>query len=184
MFVVRKQQNKIVVINLGEFIINSFLLFDVLNIQKNYIRDYNIKNKRATFDYELIDTYTAGIVLTGTEIKSIRLGKASLVDTFCYFAKGELWVKNMHIAEYFYGSYNNHAARRDRKLLLSKKELNKLERGTKDAGFTIVPVRLFINERGLAKVVVALAKGKKQYDKREALKEKDDRRDMDRMFKR
>ena len=144
----------------------------------------NIKNKRATFDYELIDTYTAGIVLTGTEIKSIRLGKASLVDTFCYFAKGELWVKNMHIAEYFYGSYNNHAARRDRKLLLSKKELNKLERGTKDAGFTIVPVRLFINERGLAKVVVALAKGKKQYDKREALKEKDDRRDMDRMFKR
>lgn len=86
----------------------------------------NIKNKRATFDYELIDTYTAGIVLTGTEIKSIRLGKASLVDTFCYFAKGELWVKNMHIAEYFYGSYNNHAARRDRKLLLSKKELNKL----------------------------------------------------------
>ena len=128
----------------------------------------NIKNKRATFDYELIDTYTAGIVLTGTEIKSIRLGKASLVDTFCYFAKGELWVKNMHIAEYFYG----------------KKELNKLERGTKDAGFTIVPVRLFINERGLAKVVVALAKGKKQYDKREALKEKDDRRDMDRMFKR
>ena len=132
----------------------------------------NIKNKRATFDYELIDTYTAGIVLTGTEIKSIRLGKASLVDTFCYFAKGELWV------------YNNHAARRDRKLLLSKKELNKLERGTKDAGFTIVPVRLFINERGLAKVVVALAKGKKQYDKREALKEKDDRRDMDRMFKR
>ena len=132
----------------------------------------NIKNKRATFDYELIDTYTAGIVLTGTEIKSIRLGKASLVDTFCYFAKGELWVKNMHIAEY------------DRKLLLSKKELNKLERGTKDAGFTIVPVRLFINERGLAKVVVALAKGKKQYDKREALKEKDDRRDMDRMFKR
>ena len=125
----------------------------------------NIKNKRATFDYELIDTYTAGIVLTGTEIKSIRLGKASLVDTFCYFAKGELWVKNMH-------------------MLLSKKELNKLERGTKDAGFTIVPVRLFINERGLAKVVVALAKGKKQYDKREALKEKDDRRDMDRMFKR
>ena len=118
----------------------------------------NIKNKRATFDYELMDTYTAGIVLTGTEIKSIRLGKASLVDTFCYFAKGELWVKNMHIAEYFYGSYNNHTARRDRKL--------------------------FINEKGLAKLVVALAKGKKQYDKRESIKEKDDRRDMARMFKR
>ena len=91
----------------------------------------NIKNKRATFDYELVDTYTAGIVLTGTEIKSIRLGKASLVDTFCYFANGELWVKNMHIAEYFYGSYNNHNARRERKLLLTKKELDKLQRGSK-----------------------------------------------------
>ena len=135
----------------------------------------NIKNKRATFDYELTDTYTAGIVLTGTEIKSIRLGKASLVDTFCYFANGELWVKNMHVAEYFYGSY---------KLLLNKKELEKLMRGTKDPGFTIVPVRLFINEKGLAKLVVALAKGKKQYDKRESLKEKDDKRDMARMFKR
>ena len=144
----------------------------------------NIKNKRATFDYELVDTYTAGIVLTGTEIKSIRLGKASLVDTYCYFAKGELWVKNMHIAEYFYGSYNNHVARRDRKLLLSKKELNKLERNLKDAGFTIVPVRLFVNEKGLAKLVIALARGKKQYDKRESIKAKDDRRDMDRMFKR
>ena len=99
----------------------------------------NIKNKRATFDYELIDTYTAGIVLTGTEIKSIRLGKASLVDTFCYFTKGELWVKNMHIAEYFYGSYNNHTARRERKLLLNKKELEKLQREMKNPGFTIVP---------------------------------------------
>ena len=144
----------------------------------------NIKNKRATFDYELVDTYTAGIVLTGTEIKSIRLGKASLVDTFCYFANGELWVKNMHIAEYFYGSYNNHAARRDRKLLLTKKELRKLERGTRETGFTIVPTRLYINEKGLAKLVIALAKGKKQYDKRESLKEKDDKRMMDRMFKR
>ena len=130
----------------------------------------NIKNKRATFDYELIDTYTAGIVLTGTEIKSIRLGKASLVDTFCYFTKGELWVKNMHIAEYFYGSYNNHT--------------EKLQREMKNPGFTIVPVRLFINEKGLAKLVVALAKGKKEYDKRESIKEKDDRRDMARMFKR
>ncbi|WP_321480835.1 SsrA-binding protein [uncultured Bacteroides sp.] len=144
----------------------------------------NIKNKRATFDYELTDTYTAGIVLTGTEIKSIRQGKASLVDTFCFFANGELWVKNMHIAEYFYGSYNNHTARRDRKLLLSKKELRKLERGTKEAGFTIVPIRMFINEKGLAKVVIALARGKKEYDKRDSLREKDDRREMDRMFKR
>ncbi len=144
----------------------------------------NIKNKRATFDYELVDTYTAGIVLTGTEIKSIRLGKASLVDTFCYFTNGELWVKNMHIAEYFYGSYNNHSARRERKLLLSRKELNKLMRDAATPGFTIVPVRIFINEKGLAKIVIALAKGKKQYDKRESLKEKDDKRDMARMFKR
>ena len=143
----------------------------------------NIKNKRASFDYEFIDPYTAGIVLTGTEIKSIRLGKAGLVDTFCFFSRGELWVKNMHIAEYFYGSYNNHTARRDRKLLLSKKELAKLERAIKETGLTIVPTRLFINEKGLAKLVIALAKGKKQYDKRESLKEKDDKREMDRMFK-
>lgn len=144
----------------------------------------NIKNKRASFDYEFVDTYTAGIVLTGTEIKSIRMGKASLVDTFCYFIRGELWVKNMHIAEYFYGSYNNHTARRDRKLLLSRKELRKLERDSQAPGFTIVPTRLFINEKGLAKLVIALAKGKKQFDKRETLKEKDARREMDRAFKR
>ena len=144
----------------------------------------NIKNKRATFDYELIDTYTAGIVLKGTENKSIRLGKARLGDTFCYFSNGEMWVKNMHVAENFYGSYHNHNARRERKLLLTRKELEKLERTSKDPGFTIVPVRLFINEKGLAKLVVALAKGKKQYDKREALKEKADKRDMERMFKR
>lgn len=143
----------------------------------------NIKNKRASFDYELSDSYTAGIVLTGTEIKSIRLGKASLVDTFCFFVHGELWVKNIHIAEYFYGSYNNHSARRDRKLLLSKKELRKLERSIKENGFTIIPTRLFISEKGLAKVNIALAKGKKQYDKRESLREKDDKREMDRMFK-
>ncbi|MDD4631477.1 MAG: SsrA-binding protein SmpB [Proteiniphilum sp.] len=143
----------------------------------------NIKNKRATFDYELLDIYTAGIVLTGTEIKSLRQGKASLVDTYCFFEKGELWVRNMHIAEYFYGTYNNHNARRDRKLLLNKKELHKLLRLTRETGFTIIPVRLFINERGLAKLVIAVAKGKKEYDKRQSLKEKEDKRDMDRMFK-
>ncbi len=143
----------------------------------------NIKNKRATFDYEVIESFTAGIVLTGTEIKSVRLNKASLVDTFCYFAKGELWVRNMHISEYFYGSYNNHTARRERKLLLNKKELARLERGTKETGNTIVPLRLFINERGLAKIVIALARGKKEYDKRESLKEKDAKREMSRMFK-
>ena len=147
-------------------------------------KEVNIKNKRATFDYNITDTYTAGIVLTGTEIKSIRLGKASLVDTFCYVTNGEVWVKNMYIAEYFYGSYNNHVARRERKLLLSRKELRKLQDAEKNPGFTIVPTRLFINEKGLAKVVIALAKGKKQYDKRQSLKEKDDRREMDRMFKR
>ena len=112
------------------------------------------------------------------------MGKASLVDTFCYFIRGELWVKNMHIAEYFYGSYNNHTARRDRKLLLNRKELRKLERDSQAPGFTIVPTRLFINEKGLAKLVIALAKGKKQFDKRETLKEKDARREMDRAFKR
>ena len=130
-----------------------------------------IKNKRATFDYELLDTFTAGIVLTGTEIKSIRLGKASLVDTFCIVEKGELWVKNMY-------------ARRDRKLLLTKKKLRKIEGAARNNGFTIIPTRLFINDKGLAKVVVAIAKGKKEYDKRDSIKERDDRREMDRAFKR
>lgn len=145
--------------------------------------DINIRNKRATFDYEIIDTYRAGIVLTGTEIKSIRLGKASLVDSYCYFANGELWVKNMYIAEYFYGTYNNHAARRERKLLLQKKELIKLQRLVKESGYTIIPSKLYINEKGLAKVTIALGKGKKSYDKRQSLREKDDKRQMDRMFK-
>ena len=143
----------------------------------------NIKNKRATFDYEFIDTLTAGIVLTGTEIKSIRLGKASLVDTYCYFNRGELWVKNMHITQYSYGSYNNHVERRERKLLLNKKELRNLEADNKSPGFTIVPVRLFINEKGLAKLAIALAKGKKEYDKRQSLKDKEDRIEMDRAMK-
>lgn len=143
----------------------------------------NIKNKRASFDYEFIDTFTAGIVLTGTEIKSIRGGKASLVDTYCYFVKGELWVKNMYVAHYMEGSYNNHIERRERKLLLNAKELRNLENDTKSPGFTIVPVRLFINERGLAKLVVALARGKKEYDKRQSLKAKEDRREMDRAMK-
>ena len=141
----------------------------------------NIKNKLATFDYVISDTYTAGIVLTGTEIKSIRLGKASLVDTYCVFTNDELWVKNMYVAEYFYGSYNNHTARRDRKLLLERKELRKLRQSVKNPGFTIVPTRLFINERGLAKLVIGLARGKHEYDKRESLKERDDKREMDRI---
>lgn len=145
-------------------------------------KEINIKNKRATFDYAITDTFTAGIVLTGTEIKSIRLGKASLVDTFCYVANGEAWIKNMYIAEYFYGTYNNHAARRDRKLLLNKKEIAKLEKNGKEAGFTIVPMRLFINDRGLAKLVIGIGRGKKEYDKRQSIKEREDKRSMARMF--
>lgn len=144
----------------------------------------NIRNKRATFDYELLDTYTAGIVLTGTEIKSIRLGKASLVDSYCIFENKELWIKNMNIATYFYGTYNNHEARRDRKLLLNRNEMRKIVRMTKETGFTIIPTRLFINDKGLAKLVIAVAKGKKSHDKRQALREKEDKRSMDRMFKR
>ena len=145
-------------------------------------KEVNIKNRRATFDYAIGDTYTAGIVLTGTEIKSIRQGKASLADTFCYVVNGEVWVKNMYIAEYFYGTYNNHEARRDRKLLLTRKELAKLEKASKDVGFTVVPLRLFINDRGLAKVVIGIARGKKEYDKRQSIKERDDKRSIARAF--
>lgn len=143
----------------------------------------NIKNKRATFDYAFIDTFVAGMVLTGTEIKSIRQGKASLADTYCIFYGHELWVKNMNISLYDFGSYNNHQVRRDRKLLLQKKELRHLEEDSKTPGYTIVPVRLFINEKGLAKLEIALARGKKEYDKRETLKSKEDRREMDRAMK-
>ena len=143
----------------------------------------NIKNRKASFDYEFMDTFTAGIVLTGTEIKSIRQGKVSLVDTYCFFAGRELWVKNMNITEYFYGSYNNHLARRDRKLLLERKELRELQQKEAVPGFTIVPVRLYINEKGLAKLVIALAKGKKEFDKRQSIKEKEDKREMSRVFK-
>lgn len=143
----------------------------------------NIKNKRAEFDFLLLDKYTAGIVLTGTEIKSIRQGKASLVETFCYIHNGEVWVKNMYVAHYEQGSYNNHIERRDRKLLLNRKEIRKIQSSVKQPGFSIVPVLLFINENGLAKVDIHIARGKKEYDKRETLKAKDDRREMDRAFK-
>ncbi len=143
----------------------------------------NIRNKRSTFDYELIERFSAGIQLAGTEIKSIRLGKASLVDSYCYFVKGELWLKGMRVSEYFYGTYNNHQPERDRKLLLNRKELVKLERKTKESGLTIIPVRLFLNDRGLAKIEIALAKGKKQHDKRDTLKQKVANREMDRIRK-
>lgn len=143
----------------------------------------NIKNKRASFDYAFIDTFIAGIVLTGTEIKSIRMGKASLVDTYCYFVAGELWVKNMNISLYTQGSYNNHEVRRDRKLLLNRRELRNLQTDSRTPGFTIVPVRLFVNDKGLAKLEIALARGKKEFDKRQTLKEKEDRREMARAMK-
>lgn len=136
----------------------------------------DIRNKRGTFDYEFIEKYTAGIVLTGTEIKSIRAGKASLVDSYCYFIGSELFVKNMHIAEYFWASFNKHDPKRDRKLLLTKRELHKLQRAQKEKGLTIIPVRVFINEKGFAKMEIALARGKKEYDKRQSIKEKDLRR--------
>lgn len=143
----------------------------------------SIKNKKASFEYFFIDTYTAGIVLTGTEIKSIRMGKASLVDTFCYINNGEIWVKGMNVSPYFYGSYNNHEAKRDRKLLLNKKEIAKLQNATKQTGFTIVPTLVFIDDKGRAKMDIALCRGKKEFDKRQTLKEKEDRREMDRAIK-
>lgn len=146
-------------------------------------KEINIKNRRATFDYAISDTFTAGIVLTGTEIKSIRQGKASLVDTFCYVNNGEVWVKNMYIAEYFYGTYNNHTERRDRKLLLTRKEIRQIGKAGKEAGFTIIPLRLFISERGFAKLVIGIARGKKEYDKRQSIKEREDKRSIARMFR-
>lgn len=144
----------------------------------------NIKNRRATFDYEIGDTYTAGIVLTGTEIKSIREGKAGLSDTYCVIDNGEVWVKGMYIAEYFYGSYNNHTERRDRKLLLTRKEIAKIVKAVNDPGYTLIPLRLFISDRGLAKLVIGVARGKKQYDKRQSIKEREDKRALDRIMKR
>lgn len=143
-----------------------------------------IRNKKASFEYNFIDTYTAGMVLTGTEIKSIRMGKASLVDAFCYINNGEIWVKGMNVSPYFYGSYANHESKRDRKLLLTKREIRKLAADTKAPGFTIIPTLIFIDEHGRAKVKIVLAKGKKEFDKRQTLKEKEDKREMDRAMKR
>lgn len=145
--------------------------------------EVNIKNRRATFDYEISDTYTAGIVLTGTEIKSIRQGKASLADTYCLVENHEVWVKGMYIAEYFYGSYNNHTARRDRKLLLTRREIDKLAKAAEVPGNTIVPFRMFISSKGYAKLVIGVGRGKKQYDKRQSIKEREDKRTLDRLMK-
>ncbi len=142
-----------------------------------------IKNKKASFEYFFVDTFTAGLVLTGTEIKSIRLGKASLTDTYCYIINGEIWVKGMNISPYFYGSFANHEAKRDRKLLLNKREIMKLAEADKMPGYTIVPTLVFIDQNGRAKMDIALARGKKEYDKRQTIKDKQDKREMDRAVK-
>ncbi|MBO4588912.1 MAG: SsrA-binding protein [Bacteroidales bacterium] len=140
----------------------------------------DIKNKKASFEYFLIDEYVAGLVLTGTEIKSIRDGKANLTDAYCTFIGNELFVRQMHVSEYRFGSYMNHPAKRDRKLLLTRRELRKLKARTKEKGYTIVPVLLFVDDRGYAKLKIALARGKKFFDKRQTIKDKDTRRDMQR----
>lgn len=146
-------------------------------------KQVNILNKRARFDYEILDKYTAGIVLTGTEIKSIRLGKASIAESFCEFNNGELFVINSNIEEYLFGTHYNHKAKSERKLLLNKKELRKLEKDSENKGLTIVPLRLFTNEKGLAKLEIALCRGKKNFDKRETMKDRDTKRDLDRIKK-
>jgi len=144
----------------------------------------NIQNKKARFEYEILDKYTAGMVLTGTEIKSIRASKASIAESFCEFNdQGELFVINMNIEEYAYGTHYNHRPKAERKLLLNKRELKKLSKDVETKGLTIVPLKLFINEKGLAKLEIALAKGKKIYDKRETIKDRDNKRDLDRIKK-
>ena len=146
-------------------------------------KSVHIRNKRATFDYEILEEYIAGVVLVGTEIKSIRLGKASMVDSYCYFDRGELWIRGVNIAEYSWGTCNNHIPKRDRKLLLNRKELAKLQRSLQDKGLTIVGLRLFLTERGFAKIAIGLARGRKSYDKREYIKANDAKREMDKAIK-
>jgi SsrA-binding protein len=142
-----------------------------------------IKNKKASHDYEFLEKFVAGIILSGTEIKSLRLGKATLSDSYCFFNNGELFIKGMHIAEYWWGNLNNHDPLRERKLLLTTRELRKIERKIKESGLTIIVIKVFINDRGLAKAEIAISKGKKEYDKRETLKRKDATREMDRQRK-
>ena len=143
----------------------------------------SIKNKKASHDYEFLEKFIAGIKLSGTEIKSIRLGKVTIADSYCYFSNGELYIKGMHIAEYWWGNLNNHDPLRDRKLLLTARELRKIERKIKETGLTIIVIKIFINDRGLAKAEIAISRGKKEYDKRETLKRKDATREMDRLRK-
>ena len=145
--------------------------------------DIVIRNKKASHDYEFLEKFIAGIRLTGTEIKSVRDGKVTLVDSFCVFREGELFIKGMHIAEYWFGNINNHDPLRERKLLLTKRELRRMERKVKESGLTIIAIKVFINERGLAKAEIAISKGKKEYDKRETLKRRDSDRELDRIRK-
>lgn len=145
--------------------------------------DIMIKNKKASHDYEFLEKYIAGIKLTGTEIKSLRLGKATLADSYCFFSNGELFIRGMHISEYWWGNLNNHDPARDRKLLLKRRELKKIERKVKETGYTIIVIKVFINERGLAKAEIAVSKGKKEYDKRESLKRRDSERELNRIRK-
>lgn len=154
------------------------------NPQLCSVPEINIRNKRAGFEYHLEDSFVAGIQLTGTEIKSIRNGKASIKEAYCFIRRDELWIKNMHITEYTYGSHYNHEPTRERKLLLKRKELNKLRGKVTERGYTIVPLKLFISGRGWAKLEVALARGKKLHDKRQSIKEKETKRELDRMMKR
>jgi SsrA-binding protein len=146
--------------------------------------DITIRNKKASHDYEFLEKYIAGIKLTGTEIKSLRAGKATLTDSFCLFRDGELFIKGMHISEYWWGNLNNHDPLRERKLLLKARELKKIERKVKEAGLTVIAIKVFINEKGLAKAEIAISKGKKEYDKRETLKRRDSDRELDRIRKR
>lgn len=149
---------------------------DKISIQKNI----SIKNRKASHEYQFLDKYIAGMVLSGSEIKSIRMGKVNMQDAYCLFIGKELWVRSLHISPYEMGGFANHEGKADRKLLLSRKELRKLEQKMKESGLTIVPTHLFINDRGWAKIGIALAKGKKLYDKRQDIKDKDTKRDMDR----
>ncbi len=149
--------------------------------KQRFAKTVNLKNRRASYEYEFLDKYSAGIQLMGTEIKSIRESKVDFSDAYCYFKKGELYVKQLHISQYLQASHYNHETTRERKLLLNKRELNKLEDKSKEKGLSIVPTRIFITDRGFAKVDIALARGKKLHDKRDSIKEKDVKRDLDRM---
>ncbi len=145
------------------------------------MKSVEIKNKRAKFDYEWLDTYTAGLQLVGTEVKSIRMGKASIAEAYCYMTGGELFIKGMNVTEWSHGNIFNHDPIRERKLLLSKRELDKIDKALKDQGTTVIPTKLFISEKGWIKLNIAVAKGKKNYDKRQSLKEKDAKRDLARL---